>query len=93
MENQHKLIVGYRDLTQPEIDLLNKVKSYAVGTGELCEAVSVHLAVQKREAAGKPDELARLRKAEAERWLSIARTDFQRAYMALSRAVAQPTTF
>lgn len=27
MDNQHKLIKGYRDLTQEEIDLMNRIKS------------------------------------------------------------------
>lgn len=27
MENQHRLIKGYRDLTQDEIDLMNEIKA------------------------------------------------------------------
>lgn len=37
MDNQHKLIKGYRDLTQDEIDLMNAVKSEGVRLGELIE--------------------------------------------------------
>lgn len=35
MDNQHKLIKGYRDLSQSEIDMMNKIKSKAVEVGEL----------------------------------------------------------
>lgn len=35
MENQHKHIKGYRDLTQQEIDAMNKVKSKAEEVGAL----------------------------------------------------------
>ena len=35
MENQHKKIKGYRELTQAEIDLMNEVKAKGVELGEL----------------------------------------------------------
>ena len=35
MDNQHKLIKGYRDLTQSEIDGMNSIKSLEVDTGNL----------------------------------------------------------
>lgn len=28
MDNQHKIISGYRDLSQTEIDLMNKIKAF-----------------------------------------------------------------
>lgn len=34
MENQHKQIKGYRDLSQAEIDAMNKGKALAVQVGE-----------------------------------------------------------
>ncbi len=37
MENQHQKIKGYRDLTQEEIDLMNKVKEKGAELGELIE--------------------------------------------------------
>lgn len=37
MENQHKQIKGYRDLTQEEIDLMNEVKVKGAELGELIE--------------------------------------------------------
>lgn len=35
MDNQHRKIKGYRELTQAEIDLMNKIKEKAAEVGEL----------------------------------------------------------
>lgn len=37
MENQHKLIKGYRDLSEEEIALMNKIKLAGEGLGALVE--------------------------------------------------------
>ena len=37
MENQHKKIKGYRDLTQEEIDLMNEVKIKGAKLGAIIE--------------------------------------------------------
>ncbi|MFZ6767497.1 DUF7681 family protein [Undibacterium sp. Di26W] len=37
MDNQHQQIKGYRDLTQAEIDAMNKVKAKATEVGDLVE--------------------------------------------------------
>lgn len=37
MENQHKKIKGYRDLSQEEIDLMNEAKELAEKVGTLVE--------------------------------------------------------
>ena len=39
MDNQHKKIKGYRDLSQGEIDLMNKIKAHAEATKELMTEV------------------------------------------------------
>jgi hypothetical protein len=39
MENQHKKITGYRDLTQSEIDGMNSIKALEAGTGELFKQI------------------------------------------------------
>lgn len=74
MENQHRKISGYRELSQTEIDLMNKIKAKGVELGEL---------------------VAELRAADGldQRWISIGQTDLQTGLMALTRGVAQPTTF
>lgn len=35
MDNQHRQIKGYRELSQEDIDLMNKIKSKGVELGEL----------------------------------------------------------
>ena len=35
MENQHRQIKGYRELTQVEIDLMNEIKTKGAELGEL----------------------------------------------------------
>lgn len=97
MENQHRKITGYRELSQAEIDLMNRIKAHAEATKELAADVAVHLGNQSRNAAAQSEhderELTRIGEAAPSRWLAIARTDLQTGFMALTRAVAQPTTF
>ena len=42
MDNQHKKIKGYRDLSQGEIDLMNECKNLAIKCGELMEKLEVY---------------------------------------------------
>lgn len=39
MENQHRQISGYRELSQSEIDLMNEIKSKGVELGTLVETL------------------------------------------------------
>ena len=56
MDNQHKKIKGYRDLSQEEIDLMNKAKSLAVEVGELIEEIQANEDTDKRWVSiGKTD--------------------------------------
>lgn len=71
-------VLGYRTLTPDEIDLINEIKAHAEATRQLWERVGGHNAM----AAGID-----------KRWHAEARTDLQKGYMCLIRAIAQPTTF
>ena len=98
MDNQHRQIAGYRDLSQHEIDLMNAIKAKGEEFGALLNQLDTHLELQRLEAQkqrddGKPNENTRLGSAQPYRWLAIARTDLQTGIMAAVRAVAQPTTF
>lgn len=84
MENQHKLIKGYRDLPQADIDLINRIKEHGETTRQLLAEV------MDRENINVP---ATLPPAEDRRWAHIAKTHFQQGYMALTRAVTLPTHF
>lgn len=81
VDNQHKQIKGYRDLSQAEIDLMNEGKA-------LAETVGAYLdKLEKAEFAETKDQ------EPDRRWLSIGRTNLQKGFMAVIRSVAKPTTF
>jgi hypothetical protein len=91
MDNQHRKITGYRDLTQEEIDLMNEIKLKFAEIGDLITKVNeVNRGLTQ---TADEDMEALLRVAEPHRWSSIARTHAQEASMALTRAVAKPTFF
>lgn len=105
MENQHRKISGYRELTAAEIDLMNRIKEKGEELLELHRELTSRLASQRgtkehlmRHADANsfdhPDvlEFQRFEAAEPLRWASIGKTDIQTGIMALVRAVAQPTT-
>ena len=46
MENQHRQIKGYRELTQEEINLMNEVKQKGVELGELFGKLEVRMSLK-----------------------------------------------
>lgn len=48
MENQHQKITGYRDLSQQEIDAMNKVKQKAAEVGQLIQELNHLESTDKR---------------------------------------------
>ena len=56
MENQHRQIKGYRELTQEEINLMNEVKQKGVEFGDLFEKLEKIENIDKRWLSiGKTD--------------------------------------
>lgn len=56
MDNQHKLIKGYRDLSEGEIAAMNNIKAKAIEIGELVKELEQKAWVDKRWVAiGKTD--------------------------------------
>lgn len=51
MDNQHKQIKGYRDLSQEEINLMNEAKSLAVQVGDLVAKIQATPLTDKRWAS------------------------------------------
>jgi hypothetical protein len=93
MENQHRKIKGYRELSAEEIDLMNRIKAKGLELMALQLEVARRVAEQVHEANAQPHmeaEAERLNAAEPRRWASIAKTDIQTGVMALVRAIAQP---
>lgn len=80
MDNQHRKINGYRELTQEEIDCMNKVKEL----GEKLKELHDYLAATNCQTGGHQIDM---------RWLAIGKTHLQQGIMAWVRSVAQPTTF
>jgi hypothetical protein len=93
LDNQHKLIKGYRDLSKTEIDLMNAVKTKAEEVRALLCQITDHLYEQEGSAYNDDDEMGRLSEAEPGHWLLKAGDDLQTGFMKLTRAIAQPTTF
>ena len=48
MENQHRHIKGYRELTSEDIKLMNEVKEKGAELGELIEKLNMTLETDKR---------------------------------------------
>ena len=78
-----KKIKGNRELTDLEVDLINKVRVKAQEVGELIHELSRTGYYGSEEPYGGPDQ----------RWVAIGRTDIQKGFMALVRAVAQQESF
>lgn len=80
VDNQHKKIKGYRDLTEDEILLMNEAK-------ELAEKCRVFI-----EKLGDTNAVTSNHSIDM-RWLSIGKTDLQKGFMAVVRSIARPETF
>lgn len=91
MENQHRHIKGYRELSRDEIELMNKIKAKGEELDNLLyEVREWNKAYAEQDGVDAADLVQR---SEANRWTSIAKTDFQTGLMALIRAVAKPESF
>jgi len=95
VDNQHRKISGYRELSQVEIDLMNAIKAFGPKLQELCDRVRTHVNDQMCAAGldGQEAEVARLVAASPNMWEAMGRTDLQRGLMQITHAVAQPTFF
>lgn len=106
IDNQHKHIKAYRDLTKEDIALMNELKEAGENLLAVLEKAKAHVAAQQQAAidahngangqAPSPApleecaELVRINKAEPFRWAAIAKTDIQTGVMAAVRVIAQP---
>ncbi|MFL4437581.1 hypothetical protein [Acinetobacter baumannii] len=100
MDNQHRKINTYRELTQEEVDLMNEIKALGPQIQAIIQKVQSHVSTQRYNCkcdAGQQvhnvDEWDRLEAATPERFAAMAKTEFQTGLMYLVRAVAQPTGF
>jgi hypothetical protein len=75
-------ITGYRDLSRVETDLINRIKAHAELTRQLVDDVKSSLNKFSLGVERGPFK-----------WANIADDHLQQGFMALTRAVAQPTTY
>ncbi|MDR5813331.1 hypothetical protein QCE62_06960 [Caballeronia sp. LZ033] len=101
MGNQHRQISGYRELSPAEIDLINRIKAHAEETRALVvavrETVDLHHAIPTPLDA-EPGEFVSVALYGGHndgpfRWVCLADDHLQQGFMALTRAVAQPTSY
>ncbi|WP_037011808.1 DUF7681 family protein [Pseudomonas nitroreducens] len=103
MENQHRKIAGYRELSQEEVDLMNRIKAKGAELlalqAELVDLlklneIALFNAMDKAKSSAAQftavAEVNRFQAAEPLRWAAIGKTDIQTGIMAMVRAVAQP---
>lgn len=103
MANQHRKIAGYRELSQQEIDLMNRIKAKGsellelqaelvdmLKLQEVSKMTGMDQAPTSDASADAKAEFNRFHAAEPFRWAAIGKTDIQAGIMALVRAVAQP---
>lgn len=88
MENQHRKIQGYRDLSAEEVAAMNKVKATSAGVGAICLELRGQF---QQMPVGTVEE--RAERLEALRWLEAGELQLQQGFMAITRGIARPTTF
>jgi len=87
MDNQHRKISGYRELSQNEINLINLIKLKGEDVYDLIKSLQ-----EIRRQAGII-ELGDQGLAESYRCIDIAKTSLQTGFMWLVHAVALPRSF
>ena len=89
MENQHRMISGYRELSQGEIDLMNEIKA----EGERLQSLINRINAFNNERPAQDGDAPYSNATIPSRWIAIGQTDLQTGLMALTRAVAAPHCF
>ena len=97
MENQHRKIKGYRELSEHEIALMNKIKDHGEQLKELLDEITSlrHNQLQDSyEGVYDPDNIMDSKThKESMRCLNIAQENLQTGIMWLVRSVALPESF
>lgn len=93
MDNQHRKISGYRELSQEEIDLMNRIKAFGPELETLIQDIRNHVDGQYNAGDTEDEEYQRLIAAEPGKWLDSGMLELQTGLMFLTRAIAQPGFF
>lgn len=91
MENQHRKIGGYRDLSQLEIDLMNEIKAIEaqICASESFESIRLRYCQALHKAGFEGLEMAQKINGFESNWAQ-AHTFLQTGFMWAVRAIAQP---
>jgi hypothetical protein len=81
LDNQHRKISGYRELSQEEIDLMNRIKAFGPELQKLCSDLEAY--IHNREDFD----------GSSLNWMQEGRLSLQKGLMFLTRSVANPTFF
>jgi ribosome maturation protein Sdo1 len=92
MDNQHKKIKGYRDLSQDEIDIMNSIKEKANEVSEMLKELRT-IRAHDEMYIGVEKQLSSEQIAESHRSMNVAKENLQTGFMWLVRAVALPDSF
>ena len=94
MKDQHKKIKGYRDLSQQEIDLMNRIKAHAEQTQALLnEMLDMRHEQALSACEGLQQDVDFNQANESIRCLTLAKEHLQTGQMWFVRAVALPESF
>lgn len=98
MDNQHKKIKGYRDLSQSEIDLMNRIKAQGEVFGGLLSELALLREVHRSEThsaevRGETPALTHEQLGESCTAHGLAEDHLKTGVMWLVRAVALPASF
>jgi hypothetical protein len=80
-------ITGYRQLSEAEVALMNEGKALAQQVGAFIDKLRTHKGTPCVEGDNRSDP------ALDQRWISIGATQLQQGFMAVTRGIAQPSTF
>lgn len=88
MDNQHKKIKGYRDLSQEEIDLMNEIKGKGEELGELFTKLE-----QVFDRSEDASPLSEAQAFQRQQCISQSEVNLKQGIMWLVRSVALPESF
>lgn len=86
-------VIGYRQLTQAEVELMNEGKALAEACGAYIAKLRAYVPQDVVGPESAEDEAFKPGATLDQRWISIGATDLQRGFMSVIRGIAQPTTF
>lgn len=94
MKDQHTKIKGYRDLSQEDIDLMNRIKTHGEVTGKLLEDLyDLRFCQGSALVTGGSTDLTEEKLSESFAALENAKQYLQTGQMWFVRAVALPDSF